>query len=456
MKVAIENLYVNAYSTALAVVAPKSVYGCTNWDSFVSGKLAGNIWDFEFDNPIALDSGTLAVPRELSIRWFVDRWVDDKIRFYISKDGGLTWSLLEEWSETNPPPTTATVKTYDVSAILDTWAKLGLAMFRIEIVAVAKADDFEIHVYWIKISIPYEPDLTLPKIEQNILPDDPKEIVYTHTYKLAGDFVCFPLPITLYPPYAPEWEPMTSAEEDTLSSDDCQAVEREIYLAVGETGFNNVMIKTVFPVYPNEFASLLRRIRLGCMGTYDPACLFKTVVYLWNFATATWDKIDEIEDWRYPDQSYCYTKDIMAIAGWENYISGKTMYMVLEDATGVVRTEGCLVKGTPILTPEGFKPIEEIKIGERIIGYNVFKLREEETLVTGRSFHYGKFKVWNWLGIKFASNHLIWDVGARCWNKVSELTKKREEYMGEVYNLQTQLGTFISKHKVVIHNLYKW
>jgi len=101
--------------------------------SNVAGRWAGNSlwWNFKFQN--ASQTSHTFEYANLTIHNFrvSGGWNDDESAFEYSDDGGITWYTIELWSTTNPPPSTATTKTYAIPNV-DSWIEVNKTMFRIE------------------------------------------------------------------------------------------------------------------------------------------------------------------------------------------------------------------------------------------------------------------------------------------------------------------------------------
>jgi hypothetical protein len=113
-------------------------------------------------------------------------------------------------------------------------------------------------------------------------------------------------------------------------------------------------------------------------------------------------------------------------------------------------SSGCFKKGTQILTPNGLKNIEDLKIGEYVIGDE--NGRKVFTKIKARTIHFGTWMIHIYKDIEFAGNHKIWIDNQ--WKEVFEIQPNAREYKGIVYNIETELENFYSGD-LLIHNLSK-
>jgi hypothetical protein len=112
---------------------------------------------------------------------------------------------------------------------------------------------------------------------------------------------------------------------------------------------------------------------------------------------------------------------------------------------------GCLVKGTPILTPEGLKNIEDLKVGDMVMGQENGK--DVLTQIIAKTTHLQDTVVLNYKGVGFAGDHEVMIDGE--WKSVMDLNLKGRSYKGNIYNIETGTENFYSKDKLLIHNLTK-
>jgi hypothetical protein len=109
----------------------------------------------------------------------------------------------------------------------------------------------------------------------------------------------------------------------------------------------------------------------------------------------------------------------------------------------------CLIQGTKILTPDGFRNIEDIKEGDIIIGYNGKRI---EAKVLGKSIHFGFWKIYYYKGSWFTDQHRVFpslDGEATSIVLLSNITKT---YTGYVYNIETETKNYFGENDLLIHN----
>ncbi len=113
---------------------------------------------------------------------------------------------------------------------------------------------------------------------------------------------------------------------------------------------------------------------------------------------------------------------------------------------------GCLVEGTKILTPNGFKNIEDIKVGDMVIGYKDGK--KIETKVTRKVTHFGFWDIYYYRGSWFTETHKIypaWDGEATIASILSDVKK---QYTGTVYDIETETHNYFGENDLLIHNMF--
>jgi hypothetical protein len=103
-----------------------------------------------------------------------------------------------------------------------------------------------------------------------------------------------------------------------------------------------------------------------------------------------------------------------------------------------------------ILTPEGFKSIEDLKEGDYVIGYEDDK--KVPTKVTEKSIHEGEFTLYLYKGYWFTGNHLVYLDDHKDFKPVTELSKVTKQYNGKVYNIQTETHNYFGENDILIHN----
>jgi len=112
--------------------------------------------------------------------------------------------------------------------------------------------------------------------------------------------------------------------------------------------------------------------------------------------------------------------------------------------------EVCLKGGSLVLTPNGFRKIEDLKEGDYVIGYEDGGRVESKIIET--SSHYGGFKLYFYKGYWFTGNHLVYTDDYKGFKPVSELSNITEYYEGEVYNIQVESKNYFGENGLLIHN----
>ncbi len=118
--------------------------------------------------------------------------------------------------------------------------------------------------------------------------------------------------------------------------------------------------------------------------------------------------------------------------------------------TGTGRRGGCLVEDSLILTPEGFKKIQELEEGDYVIGYKNGK--KVSSKILEKSFHEGEFEVYFYKGYWFTGNHLVYLDDYKEFRRVDELSNIRMNFTGKIYNIQTETQNYFGKNGLLIHN----
>jgi hypothetical protein len=120
-------------------------------------------------------------------------------------------------------------------------------------------------------------------------------------------------------------------------------------------------------------------------------------------------------------------------------------------ACGCVPNSGCLEEGSLILTPVGFKRIENLKVGDVVIGYKDGK--RVETKVLNTSVHEGKFELYYYKGYWFTGNHKVYtDEFYKEFKPVSEISNFIKYYARKIYNIQTEVHNYFGENDLLIHN----
>jgi subtilisin family serine protease len=113
---------------------------------------------------------------------------------------------------------------------------------------------------------------------------------------------------------------------------------------------------------------------------------------------------------------------------------------------------GCLVEGTKILTPNGFKNIEDIKVGDMVIGYKDGK--RIETKVTRKVIHFGFWDIYYYKGSWFTETHKIYPSLEGEATIVSMLSNTKKQYSGTVYDVETGTHNYFGENDLLIHNMF--
>ncbi|MEM3443450.1 MAG: PQQ-binding-like beta-propeller repeat protein [Candidatus Nanoarchaeia archaeon] len=111
---------------------------------------------------------------------------------------------------------------------------------------------------------------------------------------------------------------------------------------------------------------------------------------------------------------------------------------------------GCLEKGSLILTPSGYRRIEEIKEGDIVIGYENW--RKVMTKVLKTAVHQVNTTLYYYKGYWFTGNHLVYTDDYKEFKSVTEFTNITKHYVGEVYDIQTEIGNYFGTDNFLIHN----
>ncbi|MFH8120424.1 MAG: Hint domain-containing protein, partial [Candidatus Aenigmatarchaeota archaeon] len=120
-----------------------------------------------------------------------------------------------------------------------------------------------------------------------------------------------------------------------------------------------------------------------------------------------------------------------------------------EGGTGEPRG-GCLIEDSLILTPEGFKKIQELKEGDYVIGYKDNK--KVKTKILEKSFHEGEFEVYFYKGYWFTGNHMVYLDNYKEFKRVDEISNIKMNFVGRIYNIQTETQNYFGKDGLLIHN----
>jgi len=115
----------------------------------------------------------------------------------------------------------------------------------------------------------------------------------------------------------------------------------------------------------------------------------------------------------------------------------------------------CVIADTLILTPSGYKKIQDLNVGDKVIGFDIEKNERVVTEVKTKSSHTGLFPTWVYNGITFTWNHKVYVNNQ--WQYVAELAEKIGVFGGTVYNITTQTQNYFAKYgdlgiETLVHN----
>ena len=110
----------------------------------------------------------------------------------------------------------------------------------------------------------------------------------------------------------------------------------------------------------------------------------------------------------------------------------------------------CLEEGSLALTPDGFKKMEDLKVGDYVIGY-----KDGEKMATGitkTSVHDGKWTLYYYKGYWFTGNHKVY-TDYEHFEEVSKLSDVTKEYIGKVYDITVEeTQNYFGENGLLIHN----
>lgn len=117
---------------------------------------------------------------------------------------------------------------------------------------------------------------------------------------------------------------------------------------------------------------------------------------------------------------------------------------------------GCLAENTLILTPEGYEKIQDLDVGDKVIGFDTEKDERAEIKIIRKDIHQGQFSAWVYKEIIFTWNHKIYLNNE--WKEVKDLAESEIIYEGWVYNIVVESHNYFAKSgisgtEILIHNL---
>jgi hypothetical protein len=116
-------------------------------------------------------------------------------------------------------------------------------------------------------------------------------------------------------------------------------------------------------------------------------------------------------------------------------------------------SEGCLLKGSKILTPEGFRKIEDLKVGDLVIGYENGEMMPSR--ITKTSSLEGDWTLYYYKGTWFTGNHKVYPSLNDEAVPVPLVSNQTEKYRGYVYNIETETHNYFGENDLLIHNVPK-
>jgi hypothetical protein len=111
---------------------------------------------------------------------------------------------------------------------------------------------------------------------------------------------------------------------------------------------------------------------------------------------------------------------------------------------------GCLKEGTKVLTPEGLKKIEDLNVGNSVIGYKDGK--KVETKVLAKMTHSGTWTIYYYKGSWFTGNHRVYPSLNDEAVEVETLSSVSKSYTGNVYDIKTGTENYFGENDLLIHN----
>jgi len=150
-------------------------------------------------------------------------------------------------------------------------------------------------------------------------------------------------------------------------------------------------------------------------------------------------------------------KSLILNASYKYMIDGSIPITVKGTSTSqpseTLGSEGCLLKGSKILTPEGFKKIEDLKVGDFVMGYKDGK--RIPTRITKTSSYDGEWTLYYYKNTWFTGNHKVYPSLDEEAVPVPLVSTQTKEYVGYVYNIETETHNYFGESDLLIHNVMK-
>jgi hypothetical protein len=118
--------------------------------------------------------------------------------------------------------------------------------------------------------------------------------------------------------------------------------------------------------------------------------------------------------------------------------------------TTIQSSGGCLKEGTRVLAPEGLKKIEDLNVGDSVIGYKDGK--KVETKVLAKMTHSGSWTIYYYKGSWFTGNHRVYPSLNDEAIEVETLSSVSKQYTGKVYDIKTGAENYFGENDLLIHN----
>ena len=180
-------------------------------------------------------------------------------------------------------------------------------------------------------------------------------------------------------------------------------------------------------------------INFNATDSYDPDGSITN--YTWNFEDSTSVSTGMIVTHAYSNTGiYTVTLIVTDDKGELNFTTSNV----------TVISGGCLEKGSKIMTVDGFKNIENLKVGDYVIGYENGK--KVTTKIYKTSSHKSKWILYYYKGTWFTWNHMVYPSLNEEDVLVTFVSNQTKEYEGEVYNIETETHNYFGENGLLIHN----